>query len=104
MNLRGAVIPIIDLAAQLGLTGTEISERSVVVVAAIGKKVMGLLVGTVSEILSVSHEAIRPNPTSGRDGSANQVVGLISVNETMLRLWDLESLLTDIGPVVAIPV
>ncbi len=92
MNLRGAVIPIIDLAARLGMGHTEIGTRNIVVVAAIGDKIVGLLVDSVSEILSVSAESIRPNPTLRRDGAASHVVGLLPVEDSMLRVLDLDAL------------
>ena len=92
MNLRGAVIPIVDLSARLGLNPTTINERSVVVVTAIGSRVMGLLVEAVSEILSIDGDAIQPNPTQGPDGSANQITGLLSIQDTMLRVLNLDGL------------
>ncbi|MCW1932026.1 chemotaxis protein CheW [Pararhodobacter zhoushanensis] len=92
MNLRGAVIPIVDLAARLGLGATEIGARNIVVVTAIGSKIVGLVVDSVSEILSVNVETIRPNPTLRRDGTGNHVVGLLPVDDVMLRVLDLETL------------
>ena len=92
LNLRGAVIPIIDLASKLGLKDTEYTERSVVVVVAIGTRVIGLLVDAVSEILSVKGETIRPNPTMKKDGTVNHIIGLLSVEDSMLRVLDLDSL------------
>ncbi|MCA2014023.1 chemotaxis protein CheW [Pararhodobacter sp. CCB-MM2] len=92
MNLRGAVIPIIDLASRLGLGTTEIGSRNIVVVVAIGKRIMGLLVDSVSEILSVESETIRPNPTLRRDGGTSHVTGLLPVDDIMLRVLDLDAL------------
>lgn len=92
MNLRGAVIPIFDLAARLGLGITEIGNRNIVVVVAIGTKIMGLLVDSVSEILSVDSGSIRPNPTLRRDGGASHVTGLLPVDDIMLRVLDLDAL------------
>lgn len=92
MNLRGAVIPIIDLSARLGLGTTEIGTRNVVVVTAIGSRIVGFLVDSVSEILSVKGESIRPNPTQRRDGDESHIIGLLTVDETMLRVLDLETL------------
>ena len=55
---------------------------------------MGLLVEAVSEILSVSAEAIQPNPTQGSDSSTNQITGLLSIEDTMLRVLNLDDLFT----------
>ncbi|MEL6840136.1 MAG: chemotaxis protein CheW [Pseudomonadota bacterium] len=92
MNLRGSVIPIVDLAARLGLQMTEVGPRSVVVVVAIGNRVVGLLVEAVSEILSIAAGEIQPNPTQGRDGDDGQVVGLVSVEDEMLKVLALDTI------------
>lgn len=93
MNLRGSVIPIIDLAARLGLQMTEVGPRSVVVVVAVGNRVIGLLVEAVSEILSIAADEIQPNPTQGRDGNDGQVVGLVSIEDEMLKILALETII-----------
>jgi len=92
MNLRGSVIPIIDLAARLGLQMTEVGPRSVVVVVAVGNRVIGLLVEAVSEILSIAADEIQPNPTQSHDGNDGQVVGLVSVDDEMLKILALETI------------
>jgi purine-binding chemotaxis protein CheW len=92
MNLRGAVIPIIDLAARLGIGASSNGQRSVIVVVTVGTRVMGLLVESVSEILTTTSDSIRPNPMPRKDSTANSIVGLLSFEDTMLRVLDLDSL------------
>lgn len=92
MNLRGAVIPILDLAARLGMSKTEIGERSVVVVIALEQRVIGLLVDVVSEILSIEEALIKPNPTQNRDEAVNPIVGLLSVGDQMMKVLNVASL------------
>lgn len=92
MNLRGAVIPILDLAARLGMPKTEIGERSVVVIVAIGQRVIGLLVDVVSEILSIEETSVQPNPARTQDDSINPVTGLLSVEEKMLKVLNVSNL------------
>src|SRR5581483_5190918 len=53
INLRGAVLPIVDLAARLGLGSVDPSSRHVIIVAQVGRQIVGLLVDAVSEILTV---------------------------------------------------
>src|SRR5580698_7846525 len=53
INLRGAVLPIIDLAARLGLQVNELSARSVIIVVKVGERLIGLLVDAVSDIISI---------------------------------------------------
>lgn len=95
MNLRGAVIPILDLSAQLGVATTEIGERSVVVVITLGQRVIGLLVDVVSEILSIDADAIQPNPAKGREEGNDQIIGLVSVGDQMLKVLDVETLFSE---------
>lgn len=62
INLRGAVLPIIDLAIRLGLPSSEPTARNVIIVAQIGQQQIGLLVDAVSDILTLNEEHIQPTP------------------------------------------
>ena len=62
INLRGTVLPILDLSERLGLGETEASARHVIIVAKIGPHLVGLLVDAVCDILTVQHEALLPTP------------------------------------------
>ncbi len=97
MNLRGTVIPIYDLSAKLGMGSTSESSRNVVIVVAYEKRVVGILVESVSEIVSIDVDEIRPNPTLKKGGSDGRVDGLISMGERMLRVLNLDSLLSDLS-------
>ena len=84
MNLRGSVIPIINLAAKLGMPPTEPTERSAIVVAEVHHMAMGLLVDSVSDILNVSADLLQPVPdlnstinTTFSDGIIVQQSGMI---------------------------
>lgn len=101
MNLRGSVVPIIDLRSKLGLGETSEGHRNVIVIVSVHAKTMGLLVETVSEIISVSKEAILPNPTQRSDGEAGHIVGLISQNDKMLRVLDIQALVNPVVEAVA---
>lgn len=93
MNLRGAVIPIFDLAARFGLGATPANERNVVIVAAVGGTTIGLLVESVSEILSVETSAIQETPDIKSEATRHSILGMISVDETMVRVVNLDSVL-----------
>jgi purine-binding chemotaxis protein CheW len=62
MNLRGIIIPVIDLATKLGMPATSPNERSAIVVAEIQSMIVGLLVDQVSDILTVSNRQIQAIP------------------------------------------
>ena len=93
MNLRGAVIPIFDLAARFGLGKTSDNERNVVIVAAAGGTTIGLLVESVSEILSVDKSAIQETPDIKSDAARQAILGVISVGESMVRVVNLDAVL-----------
>lgn len=70
INLRGAVIPVIDMACRLGMKMTEPSERSAIIVTDIAGKLVGLLVEQVSDMMSIRAEDLQPARKSFRKASA----------------------------------
>jgi purine-binding chemotaxis protein CheW len=93
MNLRGAVIPIFDLAARFGLGATPANERNVVIVAAVDGTTIGLLVESVSEILSVDKSEIQETPDIKSEATRQSILGMISVDDTMVRVVNLDAVL-----------
>ena len=91
MNLRGAVIPIFDLAAKFNLGSTPHSERNVVIVASASGTTIGLLVESVSEILSVETNSIKETPDIKSEATKQSILGVISVEETMVRVVNLDA-------------
>ncbi|GGF83557.1 purine-binding chemotaxis protein CheW [Mameliella alba] len=89
MNLRGAVIPIFDLSARFGLGATPANERNVVIVAAVDGATIGLQVESVSEILSVDKSEIQETPDIKSEATRNSIQGMISVDDTMVRVVNL---------------
>lgn len=90
MNLRGAVIPIYDLAARFGLGRTEQNERNVVIVCTVRSKSVGLLVESVSEIISINPEEIQPTPDVQSEATTECINGVISIEEEMARVINLD--------------
>jgi purine-binding chemotaxis protein CheW len=93
INLRGAVLPIVDLAARLGLPAIEANSRNVVIVAQIGRQIVGLLVDAVSEILTVADEAIQPTPDVASEIAKTFVRGVLAMQGRMISLIALDDLL-----------
>jgi purine-binding chemotaxis protein CheW len=93
INLRGAVLPIVDLAARLGLPAIEANSRNVVIVAQIGRQIVGLLVDAVSEILTVAEEAIQPTPDVASEMAKTFVRGVLAMQGRMISLIALDDLL-----------
>ncbi|GIK48781.1 MAG: chemotaxis protein CheW [Hyphomonadaceae bacterium] len=93
INLRGAVLPILDLKARLGLGVSEPSARSVIIVVHIGARLVGLLVDGVSEILAAERATIQPTPNVGCDTVSRFVRGIIAQDGRMTSWIALDDIL-----------
>ena len=94
INLRGAVLPIIDLGARFGLATTEPTERHVIMVAHVGSRLVGLLVDAVSDILTVNSGAIQATPNVTSDLARSFMKGVIAMEGRMISLIALDNVLT----------
>ncbi len=101
INLRGAVLPIMDLATRLGLASNEPSERSVIIVVRMGQRTIGLLVDAVSDILSVTQELIQATPDVACDKVKSFVRGLITMEGRMISEIASERLLPELEALAA---
>jgi purine-binding chemotaxis protein CheW len=97
VNLRGAIVPIIDLRERFNLGHSHYTPLTVVVVlqAQIGAKirVMGVVVDTVSDVIDVDTKMIQSSPNFGTKVSTEFINGLVSVNQRMVMLLDIDKLL-----------
>jgi len=93
IDLRGTIVPIIDLRARFHHGLTEATPTHVIIVVAIGGMMVGLLADAVVDIVSVVASAIQPVPEMEHGGHADFLAGLISVEGRMVVLLDLDSLL-----------
>lgn len=91
INLRGTVLPVVDLAVRLGLEASEPEERNVIIVVDVGSRVMGLRVDAVSDILSFSDDQLQPPPDM--TSKSRFVRALTILDERMVRILDLEAVL-----------
>lgn len=101
INLRGAVLPVLDLAMRLGLEESEPDERNVIIVVDVGERVFGLRVDAVSDILSFSPDQLQPPPEVTSTSGPSFVKALTILDERMVRLLDLDSVLPDPDMVAA---
>jgi len=92
MNLRGLIIPIFDLRTRFNRGQTEATAKHVVIILAVGERNIGVLVDTVSDILDVAGDQIKPAPTSDAEIDAAYIRGLISLEDRMVVLLDIEHL------------
>ncbi len=94
VNLRGVIVPIVDLRVKLGCGVAEVTSFTVVIVLNIGSRVVGAIVDSVSDVLELPREAIKPAPEMTSTVDAGFVSGIGSVGERMLILLDIESMMT----------
>lgn len=92
VNLRGVIVPIIDLRIKFNLAAPVYNEFTVVIVLNIGKRVIGAVVDSVSDVVRLAEADIHPPPEFG-SFDAQYLVGLATVGETMLILLDIEKML-----------
>ena len=95
INLRGAVLPIVDLGARLGLTTSEPSARHVIMVVNVGGRTLGLLVEAVSDIINVSDDMVQPTPDVACDQVKTFVKGLFAIDGRMVSLISLDRVLPE---------
>jgi purine-binding chemotaxis protein CheW len=92
INLRGMVLPIIDLSARMGFAATEPTTRHAIMVAEIGEQVVGLLVDAVSEIFSAADNQIQPTPDVASEMAKTLVRGVIPSEGRMISVISLDSI------------
>ena len=93
VNLRGAVLPIVDLGARLGLGPAEPTPRHVIIVAQVASQVIGLLVDAVSDILTVGDDAIQPPPDVASERARVFMRGLLAIEGRLVSLIALDNML-----------
>lgn len=92
INLRGTVLPVVDLARRLGQPPSDPTDRHAIIVAQVRGQTVGLLVEAVSDILSIGAADIQPPPDVAQNGAA-VVRGLIAMDGRMLSLMAADDLL-----------
>ena len=95
INLRGAILPIIDLGARFGLTASEPTARHVIMVAHVGGRLVGLLVDAVSDILQLSDTAIQATPDVASELVKTFVKGIFALDGRMISLIELEQIIPE---------
>jgi len=92
-NLRGVIVPIVDLRIKFNLPNVEYGGQTVVIVVNIGTRIVGVVVDGVSDVMTLDPEQIKPAPEFSLSLSSDYLSGLASVGERMLVLVDIEKLL-----------
>ncbi|MEN3794050.1 chemotaxis protein CheW [Fulvimarina sp. MAC3] len=92
INLRGTVLPVIDLGLRMGLKAIEPTARSVIIVVKLGQQLFGLLVDAVSDILGVTEDMIQPNPDLNNERARSFVSGMMTIDDRMIAIIEAASI------------
>ena len=95
LNLRGTIVPIVDLRMKFGMGITEPTSFAVVLVVNVRNRVMGFLVDAVSDVLDLNAKNIQPPPELGSAVDINFVEGIGNANDRLVTLLDIDRVLTE---------
>lgn len=93
MNLRGTIIPVVDLRQKFGLQAGEANAFTVIIVVKVGPKVMGLIVDGVSDVLNIPTVDIQATPDFGSQVDARFISGMAKAGERLVVLLDIDRVL-----------
>ncbi|MCX7071566.1 MAG: chemotaxis protein CheW [Gammaproteobacteria bacterium] len=94
INLRGAIVPVIDLRIKFNLDTVAYNEFTVMIILNIARRIVGIVVDSVSDVTQLSPEQIKPTPEFGSALDTSYITGLGALDERMLILVDIESLMS----------
>ena len=95
LNLRGTIVPIVDLRMKFGMGTTQPTSFTVVVVVNVRNRIMGFLVDAVSDVLDLNAKNIQPPPELGSAVDVTFVAGIGNANDRLVTLLDIDRVLTE---------
>ncbi len=94
VNLRGIIVPIIDMRIKFRLGNADYDQFTVVIILNVAGRVMGIVVDGVSDVISLDADQMRPTPGFGSVFDTEYIMGLGTVDQRMLILIDIEKLMS----------
>ncbi len=94
VNLRGTIVPIIDMRIKFSLGNAEYNQFTVVIILNVAARVVGMVVDSVSDVIQLSAGQIRPAPDFSSTFDTRYITGLGTVDQRMLILVDIEKLMS----------
>ena len=99
INLRGKVIPVVDLRLKFGMQAKEDTQRTCIIVVHLARAaqemIMGIIVDEVSEVLDIEKDQIEPPPSFGADIRTDFILGMGKVNQKVVTMLDIDRVLTE---------
>src|SRR5579859_5920223 len=97
LNLRGSIVPIVDLRMRFSLDRVEYTTVTVIIVVSVqsaaGRRDFGVVVDGVSDVVDVKNAEVKPAPELGSSGATDYIRGLVPVSERMVVLLDIDRLI-----------
>ena len=94
VNLRGIIVPIIDMRIKFNLGTPSYDQFTVVIILSLASRVMGMVVDSVSDVITLKPEQIKPAPELGSVLNTGYLIGLGTLDERMLILVDIDKLMS----------
>jgi purine-binding chemotaxis protein CheW len=94
VNLRGIIVPIVDMRIKFHLGEPTYDQFTVVIILNIGGRVVGMVVDSVSDVITLSPEQIKPAPEMGTALNTDYLIGLGTIDQRMLILVDIDKLMS----------
>ncbi len=90
MNLRGTVIPVVDLRSKFGMAEAPYNQFTVIIVVTVGPKVIGLIVDAVSDVLDIPRADVQATPDFGAQVDARYMSGMAKAGDKLVVLLDID--------------
>jgi purine-binding chemotaxis protein CheW len=94
INLRGVIVPTVDMRIKFGLGSPTYDQFTVVIILNIADRVIGMVVDSVSDVITLTPDQIKPAPSMGTALNTDYMIGIGSIDERMLILADIEKLMS----------
>ncbi|WP_435628361.1 chemotaxis protein CheW [Candidatus Ferrigenium straubiae] len=94
INLRGIIVPIVDMRIKFRLGKVEYDQFTVVIILNVAKRVVGIVVDGVSDVIALTAEQLKPAPEFSAGLDTQYIMGLGTVDERMIIVMDIEKLMT----------
>ena len=94
VNLRGNIVPILDMRIKFNLESAEYNQFTVVIILNVADRVVGMVVDSVSDVIQLASEQVRPAPDFSSTFDTQYITGLGTIDQRMLILVDIERLMS----------
>jgi purine-binding chemotaxis protein CheW len=96
MNLRGTIVPVVDLRSKFSMSEADYNQFTVIIVVTVGTKVMGLIVDAVSDVLNIPKTDIQATPDFGSSVDARYINGMAKAGEKLVVLLDIDRVMNGV--------